>query len=315
MYPNLYAPTDTELAEVLPLPDTASHKYTRGVLGMLTGSDQYPGAALMSVRAAVNSGVGMVKFRGGAGLDTLLHLSVPEAVCVHQPATEVRADAWAVGSGVTGDSRLEETRALIATGQPTVIDAGAVNLAAQLVADGYSLTPASILTPHAGELEAFFTWTSALAPSLLDGLAAPTRAEIEARPAEWAHRAARLSGATVLLKGGTTHIASPGAERVLNIQGATPWLATADSGDTLTGVLGAFLAQHEVTRSQRTSVENDSVESLATNRYQYLAGAAARVHALAAEAVHELGRQGPVPPTLVAQHLPSAFAAFLAPTA
>lgn len=315
MYPNLYAPTDTELAEVLPLPDTTSHKYTRGVLGMLTGSDEYPGAALMSVRAAVNSGVGMVKFRGGAGLDSLLHISVPEAVIAHQPAPEVRADAWAVGSGVTGDSRLEETRALIVTGQPTIIDAGAVNLAAQLVADGYSLTPATILTPHAGELEAFFTWLSALSPSLPQGLAAPTRAEIEQNPAEWAHRAAQLSGATVLLKGGTTHIASPGTERVLNILGATPWLATAGSGDTLTGVLGALLAQHEATRSRSISSESVPTESPTADRYQYLAGAAVRVHVLAAATVHGADRQGPVPPTLVAQHLPSALADFLALTA
>lgn len=289
-----------QLPALLKVPGEKSHKYTRGVLGMLTGSEDYPGAALMSVRAAVNAGVGMVRFAGSSQLNFLMNLSVPEAVCSTGDPLELRVDAWALGSGVSQGSRLEHIGAVLSTEAAAVADAGAVALVAQLVAGGRRLMQQHILTPHAGELADFFTWLSALAPNLLEG-DAPERAEIEADPAFWASRAASLSGATVLLKGGVTHVATSDGQLVLTVEGNSPWLATAGSGDTLTGVLGALLAQHQAHHPQPS----------APLIYAQLAAAAVTVHGLAADLVHTPGARGPLPPTEVAQRLPAALAQLL----
>lgn len=287
----------------MPAPDTGSHKYTRGVLGVLTGSEDYPGAALMSVRAAVNTGVGMVHFAGSDRLNFLMNLSVPEAVCFTGDPLEERVQAWALGSGISGEERLEAARSLLVSGLPAVVDAGAVALSAQLLAEGLKAQPQQILTPHAGELADFFTWISALAPHLLgDSQRAPSRSDIEADPARWAATAARISGATVLLKGGSTHIAGADGSLLL-VEGNSPWLATAGSGDTLTGIAGALLAGYEA----------DTLASREAKDYAELAATAVHLHGLAAELVHGGGGlQGPLPPTLVAAQLPAAVAHLLA---
>lgn len=289
-----------QLSALLKAPGEKSHKYTRGVLGVLTGSEDYPGAALMSVRAAVNTGVGMVRFVGNSQLNFLINLSVPEAVCSTGDPLELRVDAWALGSGVGQGSRLEHISAVLSTETAAVADASAVALAAQLVAGGRILMQQHILTPHAGELADFFTWLLALAPNLFDG-AAPERAEIEADPVFWASQAAYLSGATVLLKGGVTHIATSDGKLVLTVEGNSPWLATAGSGDTLTGIMGALLAQHQAHHTQPS----------APLVYAQLAAAAVTVHGLASDLMHTPGTRGPLPPTEVAQRLPAALAQLL----
>lgn len=136
-----------DIRRVLKAPDAQSHKYTRGVLGVLTGSETYPGAGLMSARAAVNSGVGLVQFSGSEQLNFLMHLQVPEAVCSSADPLGLRVDAWALGSGVTGERRLEQIRTIIARGAPAVLDAAAVALAAQLLAEGTALAPRQGLFP------------------------------------------------------------------------------------------------------------------------------------------------------------------------
>jgi NAD(P)H-hydrate repair Nnr-like enzyme with NAD(P)H-hydrate dehydratase domain len=91
--------------------------------------------------------------------------------------------------------------------------------------------PQVILTPHAGELRQL------LAERGLDA----ERSEIEAEPAHFALRAAETTGATVLLKGFTTVVAAPSGALFVQAD-ATPWLATAGSGDTLSGIVGALAA-------------------------------------------------------------------------
>jgi NAD(P)H-hydrate repair Nnr-like enzyme with NAD(P)H-hydrate dehydratase domain len=99
------------------------------------------------------------------------------------------------------------------------------------------LGPGKILTPHAGELEQVLAWLAALGGSG----DVPDRAAIEAEPARWARAAAEATGAVVVLKGATTLVAAPGGTLLSQADGS-PWLATAGSGDTLAGVLGAVLA-------------------------------------------------------------------------
>ncbi|MGH1977104.1 ADP-dependent NAD(P)H-hydrate dehydratase [Rothia sp. L_38] len=287
-------------------PTASSHKYTRGVLGLLTGSDTYPGAALMSARAAVNTGAGMVRFAGTSSLNFQVQLAVPEAVCSVGEADNLRVDAWALGSGIAGESRETEALAVLTGGQPAVIDAGAISLAARLVADGLELASHHILTPHAGELVDALTWLLALAPSALHALdpeltEPPTREQVEADPYSFATLLAQATRATVLLKGGTSILAAPTGE-LFQITSENHWLAAAGSGDTLTGILGALLARYQAEESAPGAFSTD---------YARLAGAAIQIHQLAADLVHGAGISGPTPPTLVAQNIPEAVAIFL----
>jgi hydroxyethylthiazole kinase-like uncharacterized protein yjeF len=208
-----------EAAELIAVPSEGDDKYSRGVLGVMTGSAQYPGAAVLGVEAALRTGVGMVRYVGPANATQLVLARRPEAV-----TGMGQVQAWLVGSGIEAASRTaEETgllRKALGQGLPAVIDAGALDLVG-------AATGPVIVTPHYGELA-----------KLLDA----GKADIAADPATWAARAAQQLGVTVLLKGFVTHVVGEGV--TLTARSATPWLATAGSGDALGGVLGALLATH-----------------------------------------------------------------------
>lgn len=220
-----------DLAQALPRPQAADHKYTRGVAGIIAGSATYPGAALLAAAAASACGPGMVRYLGPEAVAGALHLRNPEVVCSQTMPGEVRVQAWLAGPGIDGDARqLDRARAAMESGLPTVVDAAAL----PLVAAGADNTHL-ILTPHAGELA-----------KLLQGWGhTSSRAGIEAAPLAAACRAAELSGAVVLLKGATTIVAEPGGT-VFTQANAGPRLATAGSGDTLAGILVALLAMNPV---------------------------------------------------------------------
>ncbi len=217
---------DADAAALLRVPGAHDHKYSRGVLGVAAGSARYPGAAVLAVGAALATGVGMVRYLGPTAVAALIHQRHPEAVASTGSLADARSQAWLVGPGaVDDDDQRERALAAMASGRPAVVDAGAL---AELPE---RLGPQVILTPHAGELR-----------RLLAERGVPAeRAEIEAEPARFALRAAELTGATVLLKGFTTVIAAPSGALFLQAD-ATPWLATAGSGDTLSGILGALVA-------------------------------------------------------------------------
>ena len=202
----------SDVAALLPVPDAAGHKYTRGVVGVRAGSAQYPGAGVLCVSGASTGLVGMVRYDGGA--DALVHASHPEVVV---GAGQVQA--WVVGSGGGADAAKALARSR-ADGVPLVVDAD--GLAA---VDGPLDVPA-LLTPHAGELARML---------------GVDRAEVEAAPLRHARAAAERFAAVVLLKGRHTLVAEPGG-RVAVTTVAPPWLATAGSGDVLAGLCGALLA-------------------------------------------------------------------------
>jgi ADP-dependent NAD(P)H-hydrate dehydratase / NAD(P)H-hydrate epimerase len=207
------------------VPEAGDDKYSRGVLGVVTGSDRYPGAAVLGVEAAVRTGLGMVRYLGGAGAADHVLRRRPEVV-----TADGRVQAWLLGSGMSKDDRdaaLESQ--LIACLQqhvPIVLDAGALDLAAR--ASGPVL-----LTPHFGEL----------ATLLGEHGIRTDKATIAASPAHWARVAGETTGATVLLKGATTYLADATGVRYA-VQSGPAWAATAGSGDALGGVLGALVATH-----------------------------------------------------------------------
>jgi hydroxyethylthiazole kinase-like uncharacterized protein yjeF len=196
------------------LPSAHGHKYTRGVVGVAAGSDQYPGAAHLVVAGAQYATAGMVRFVGSATLGARVVDRAPEVVL-----SAGRVQAWVVGPGGGAEARDQLAKAL-ADGVPTVVDADALN------ALPASLEVPAVLTPHAGELAT---------------LLGTSREAIEADPLDSVTAAAERWQCTVLLKGRRTLVATPGRPTRVNLTG-TPWLGTAGSGDVLAGLIGSLLA-------------------------------------------------------------------------
>jgi len=212
-----------------PVPQRAAHKYTRGVLGVIAGSDTYPGAAVLVVAGAIRAGVGVVRFIGPPGVTDHVLSARPEAV----PGIG-RVQAWLLGSGVEADADQDKAIDLaLDSGLPCVVDAGALEACARRRVAGAKPVSADgvLLTPHAGEVA-----------RTLEVLGhTVTRDEVEAQPMRHALWLAREVDATVLLKGSTTLIADP-TGRLLSQNDGPPWLATAGSGDVLAGIAGALMA-------------------------------------------------------------------------
>ncbi|MET4160198.1 ADP/ATP-dependent (S)-NAD(P)H-hydrate dehydratase [Agromyces sp. PvR057] len=206
-------------------PGADDDKYSRGVLGMVSGSAEFPGAAVLGVEAAHRTGVGLVRYIGPRG--------VRGAVLARRPETVVgrgRVQAWLLGSGIDPTRRsfvlLGDLQHALADGVPVVLDAGALDLVG-------THTAPTVITPHLRELARLLAAREIR--SSLD--------EIRADPAGWAERAARELGVVVLLKGARTHVCDPAGNRFL-VEAPTHWLATGGTGDVLGGVLGALAATH-----------------------------------------------------------------------
>lgn len=205
-----------DVATLLPVPERAAHKYTRGVVGVRAGSGAYPGAALLCVAGAASGLAGMVRYVGPDEVDARVRQRFPEVV------GDGRVQAWAVGSG-GDDLAAEAWHAALGDDVPVVVDADALQHVHR------SSTPrlhGLVLTPHAGELAAM--------------LGVP-RDEVEAAPLRHAREVAEHWQAVVLLKGARTLVVRPDGRARVNTTG-TGWLATAGAGDVLTGVVGALLA-------------------------------------------------------------------------
>lgn len=230
----------------LRIPLVEDAKYNRGVVGLITGSTQYPGAAVLSSCAAARSNTGMIRYLGPERAQNLVLQSLPEAVM-----GKGHVQAWVTGCGVpdtdhadTTDIQRTAISALLAhysltqdgansealAMPPIVVDAGALDLLPDHV------PPQVVITPHAGELA-----------RLLTRIDAPTtRDEIMAESLRQAQRACELTGATVVLKGAYTVIVGTdgnGGMRTLVCGRAPAFLATAGAGDVLAGIIGALLAQ------------------------------------------------------------------------
>lgn len=259
------------------VPHAGDDKYSRGVLGVITGSDRFPGAAVMGVEAAARTGVGMIRYLGPKRAADLVLSRRPEVV-----TTDGRVQAWLLGSGMPPE-RDTALAARLATvlreGLPVVLDAGALDLAA--AASGPVL-----LTPHHGEA------VTALAAQGIR----TDRATVAEEPERWARVLAESTGTTVLLKGSVTHIADPSGTRFA-VQAGPAWVATAGAGDVLGGVLGALLATHERELA-------DDPGALAA-----LAAAGAWIHG---EAGREASRGGPIAALDIAEALPRTIARLLA---
>ncbi|WP_339130955.1 NAD(P)H-hydrate dehydratase [Streptomyces sp. f51] len=211
-----------DVAARLPSPGAESDKYRRGVVGIAAGSARYPGAAVLAVAGALRGGAGAVRYVGPAA-DAVIARFPETLVSGTGPAKAGRVQAWVVGPGAGDDA--SAVAEVLDADVPVLVDADGLRLADRGAVRARSAP--TLLTPHAGEAAAL--------------LGVAREAVEEARLAA-VRELAGLYGATVLLKGATTLVAGPagGAVRV-NATG-TAWLATAGSGDVLSGLAGSLLA-------------------------------------------------------------------------
>ena len=253
--------TARDAAKCIITPSDLDHKYSRGVLGVITGSAQYPGAAVLTSSAASATGIGMIRFHSSSGLAHLVLHATPSVVV--QPG---KVTAWLIGSGIEAKKYSDITTWLrhrwfkLAKLQsvPTVLDAGALHLAG-------SLEQPTLITPHSGELSKLLT---------ARGVSVSAEA-IEGNPKKWVQEAADTLGVTVLLKGATTYVANDTV--LIELPIATPWLATAGTGDVLAGIIGALVATNTV------EILNDY------NHLAYVAATGAFIHGRAAATASNCG--------------------------
>lgn len=222
--PALHVVEAADVASWWPRLGAASEKYTRGVVGVATGSATYPGAAVLSVGGAAAGPAGLIRYAGSARAEVLHHH--PSVIATDRVADAGRVQAWVCGSGLgAGVAAAAELRAVLAAPVPVVLDADALSL----LVDGSMATrlrqrPAPIVvTPHDRE----FTRLCGEPPG-------PDRVGAALKLASWMN-------AVVLLKGDRTVIGTPDGRALVNPTGS-PALATGGTGDVLAGLLGSLLA-------------------------------------------------------------------------
>ena len=217
----------------LPLRPRHLHKGQAGRGLLVAGSRGMFGAAVLAARAALRGGAGVVHVHVPRDGVALLHAALPEALLQPDPhpsyvtavASPERATAVAVGPGLGQQLPTAAVlRRLFRTELPFVVDADALNLVSAHPELRAELPVGSLLTPHEGEL-------ARLTGSWTDDYDKLRRLQALAEE----------SASTVLLKGAYTVIASPGAPLHFNSTG-NAGMATAGSGDVLTGLLLALLA-------------------------------------------------------------------------
>jgi holo-[acyl-carrier-protein] synthase len=218
------------------------HKYRAGYVAVLAGSKAYPGAAWLAAQAAYRTGAGYVRLlmtaRAADGVrDRLVEAVLQEigpgdrledAVPVLATLADERLGAVVVGPGLGRDpvTMAAVRRVILESSVPAVLDADGL-VAFSGAVDALKGRAGLVLTPHIGELATL--------------LGAPV-GELAASALVAARRATEVTGQVVLLKGSSTVVVGPGGETRVVAQGP-PQLASAGTGDVLSGVIGAFLAK------------------------------------------------------------------------
>lgn len=225
--PLLSVTTLEEVASRWPRPEADHDKYTRGVVGIAAGSATYPGSAVLAVGGALAGPAGYVRYAGAAA--DAVRARHPEAVCTERVADASRVQAWVVGSGLgTDDAARQVVHDVLGQDVPVLLDADAITIVADHPDWVRDRVAATLLTPHDREF-------------------ARIAGEVGDDRVGAARRAADELDATILLKGDRTIVAAPpgaecGGASVHVSPTGSPVLATAGSGDVLSGLAGSLLA-------------------------------------------------------------------------
>lgn len=221
----------------LPVRSKSSHKGTFGTAGLFVGSKGFAGAAILSSRAAVKSGAGIVNCIVPESIYTAVTVSVPEAVCTvykdRRPMfiseTVSKCTAGLVGCGLGLEkSTVKQVKKILKTCNiPLVIDADGINAVCGCIELVRQYKGDVIITPHPGE-----------AARLLGC----NISDIQKDRFGSVKKLAEITGAVSVLKGAYTLIATPDG-KVFAVTDGNPGMATAGTGDMLAGMTVSFLAQ------------------------------------------------------------------------
>ena len=224
----------------LPPPRADQHKYDRGYVAVLAG--EMPGAASLCASAAARAGAGYVRLIADRPLANIPQSVVQSPLCSgggRSPAAQngktglrpspehigdPRINALAIGPGL---GRSDEAKRLLshalATGHPLILDADALNMLAGDIGCLADCPHTPILTPHAGEFTRLF-------------------GTLQGSKVEQARAAATRANAVIVYKGADTVVAAPDGRAAISAL-APPWLASAGTGDILTGIVAAMRAR------------------------------------------------------------------------
>ncbi|MGI6104745.1 MAG: NAD(P)H-hydrate dehydratase [Raoultibacter sp.] len=233
---------EVKLASLLPIPADDANKYSRGKMLLFAGSELYPGAAILAAQASQRAGAGYTQVYTASPVVPLIQGRCPSVVV--RPRKEITESdfvatqtnhpcAYVVGPGYDAGKKGEQdtTKTVLKKAKaPVLVDGGGLHALIEVDAralctsrkkEGY----ATILTPHEGEAAI---------------LAKPDGLPID-DPAQLTYALALAYEAIVILKGPNTFISD--GEQVFSLSQGSPALAKAGTGDVLSGIIGAFLAQ------------------------------------------------------------------------
>ena len=234
--PNIFENCPALWGRDYPWPSSGGHKYARGHCVVVSGPAHATGAARLAARGALRIGAGLVSVASpqeavainASHLTSIMVKPFSDAQGLSHLLSDNRLNAVVIGPGCgVGCATQDLVSAVLASKAAAVLDADALT--------SYHHDPAvlfrllrepAVLTPHEGEFERIFP-----------GLLAKSRNKIEA-----AQGAAAIAKCTVLLKGPDTVIAASDGRAIVNSH-APPTLATAGSGDVLSGMIGGLMAQ------------------------------------------------------------------------
>jgi hydroxyethylthiazole kinase-like uncharacterized protein yjeF len=228
----------------LPALDHDTDKNRRGRLLIAGGSHNVPGALLLTGAAGYRAGAGKVQLALPEATTCAVGVAMPEAAVFGLATNDKgelgpdaeqltklmdRCDAFVFGPGMGSESDARPLLQAVLAHQDRevslLLDAAAIAVSPDFAAELRSWPAPLVLTPHPGEMAALM---QCKANAVEDAMA---------------QEAADRFGATVLLKGPHTLIASPGGDQVLQYEGPGPGMATGGSGDVLAGIIGGLLAR------------------------------------------------------------------------
>ena len=232
---NFYLVEDYEVKNVLRSRPLHCNKYNFGNMLLVAGSYGMYGAAVLAARAAMRSGVGLMTVHGACSGHDILQISVPEAKYESDHDDWITTDialshnynAVALGPGIGTDEKTIDALEIFLKNyhKPCVLDADALNCIAKRPIMLRNIPMGSVLTPHAGEFDRLFGAHGTQEERLLKAI-----------------EVSKLYGFTIVLKGHHTMTVRSDGKVYINRSG-NPGMATAGSGDVLTGIIASFIAQ------------------------------------------------------------------------
>ncbi len=215
----------------LPKIKADAHKYSKGYAVIFAGSDLMAGAAILAGKSALKSGAGIVRLVVPNSIYPICAVGLPEAVysLLGSDVDLNKCNSVLFGCGVGQGELAESTllKLLAECEKPLLIDADGINLLSKHIDVLKAKKCPVVLTPHIGEMARLTSLTAEY---------------INANRIKVATDFAKEHGVTLLLKGKDTVIASSNGEVMINPTGSSA-LATAGSGDVLSGIITAFMAQ------------------------------------------------------------------------